>query len=255
LFYKKEYDLVFEENKMKKGILAVFIAVMMFAIVFSGCFEEKNNENKQESTETLTAEDNAAIEWIENNLNKENSVIASDHRLERMIESRGFNTTNDEVYNLWASENISECTNELYGLGDNYSFNNITHVLIDDIMLNHVVHMGFKVEAINMTYESYYKFSPPIFKLVYESKTEEIDSITNEPVHWARVFQVNWSYYQSYLACGCGCCVGTEPLVMCLYHSKGDDIQKIIDENQELAQSPGCAMAGCSLGTKYIYCD
>jgi parallel beta-helix repeat protein len=65
----------------------------------------------------------------------------------------------------------------------------------------------------------------------------------------------NVSEIQSYIACGCGCCDDIEPLVVCLYHSKGDDIQKIIKEDQEAAQNPDCALVGCSRGIKYVYCD
>lgn len=60
---------------------------------------------------------------------------------------------------------------------------------------------------------------------------------------------------QSYTACGCGCCGGVEPTVKCLYRSKGDNIQKIIEEDKKQAQSPICPTAGCSMPIKYIYCD
>lgn len=60
---------------------------------------------------------------------------------------------------------------------------------------------------------------------------------------------------QSYIACECGCCGGVEPATRCLYHSKGDDIQKIIEEDKKKAQSPICPTAGCSQPIEYIYCD
>lgn len=60
---------------------------------------------------------------------------------------------------------------------------------------------------------------------------------------------------QSYTACGCGCCSGVEPQERCLYRSKGDDLQKIIEADKEAAQSPDCPMMGCSLPLRYIYCD
>ena len=58
-----------------------------------------------------------------------------------------------------------------------------------------------------------------------------------------------------YVACGCGCCGGAEEVVKCLYRSKGDDIQKIIDDDQKAAKSSDCPLAGCSQPIKYIYCD
>jgi len=63
---------------------------------------------------------------------------------------------------------------------------------------------------------------------------------------------------QSYTACGCGCCKGgiNELTVTCLYHSKGDDIQKIIDDDKKTAQNSLCPQKKiCNHPIKYIYCD
>ena len=59
----------------------------------------------------------------------------------------------------------------------------------------------------------------------------------------------------SYVACGCGCCGGAEPKVECIYHSNGDDINKIIENDILVSQAEGCRYAGCSQGVKYTYCD
>lgn len=59
----------------------------------------------------------------------------------------------------------------------------------------------------------------------------------------------------SYTACGCGCCGGESPIEQCLYKSKGDDINKIIESDQKVKNSPQCAYAGCSKGLLYKYCD
>jgi len=62
-------------------------------------------------------------------------------------------------------------------------------------------------------------------------------------------------YVESYIACGCGCCGGVEPTEKCLYRSKGDKIQKIIEEDKKIAQSSICPNVGCSAPIKYVYCD
>lgn len=59
----------------------------------------------------------------------------------------------------------------------------------------------------------------------------------------------------TYVACGCGCCGGVTPKPSCLYHSKGDDLQKIIAADRASKQSPTCRVAGCSMGTSYSFCD
>jgi len=59
----------------------------------------------------------------------------------------------------------------------------------------------------------------------------------------------------SYVACGCGCCGGSTPVKKCLFRSKGDDLAKIIAADKRSRANPKCALAGCSLGTEYSYCD
>ncbi|MFA6048634.1 MAG: hypothetical protein WC792_01630 [Candidatus Micrarchaeia archaeon] len=61
---------------------------------------------------------------------------------------------------------------------------------------------------------------------------------------------------QHYVACGCGCCGGMADYpAQCLYHSKGDSLDKIIQEDLQSASSPSCATMGCSRGINYTYCD
>ena len=59
----------------------------------------------------------------------------------------------------------------------------------------------------------------------------------------------------AYIACGCGCCGGVEPRRQCLYRSKGDNLEAIIQKDKEQQKSAICANVGCALGTKYVYCD
>ena len=58
-----------------------------------------------------------------------------------------------------------------------------------------------------------------------------------------------------YLSCGCGCCGGAQPQKVCLYRKKGDKLKRIIEQDESQRSAPMCAMAGCSLGTLYRYCD
>ncbi|HEX3051698.1 MAG TPA: hypothetical protein VHP83_13645 [Aggregatilineaceae bacterium] len=60
---------------------------------------------------------------------------------------------------------------------------------------------------------------------------------------------------ESYKACGCGCCLGIEPLEVCLYHAQGNSLSAVIAEDQSMAQSPDCAFVGCAPGVLYRYCD
>lgn len=142
------------------------------------------------SYEAITDENLAVTEWMKENLDKNNSVVASDHRLARMAEAFGFNTTLDEAAVIWSAENLSDYADELYGTGKNYS--RITHVVIDDIMRERVVHVGFG-QIVYMTNESYEKFLFQPFELIYRNATINQDM---EEMHWAEVYEVNWAYIE-----------------------------------------------------------
>jgi hypothetical protein len=152
-----------------------------------------------QSNEIITREDLNAIDWINENLDSNKSLIASDHRLERMIESRGFKTTKDETEKIWAAEDTSEYIDELIGIGKNYS--KITHIFVDSIMKNDVVHVGIKKEGIHMTNETwtggYDKILKQPFNLVYRNESMNYDSETLEPVYWAEVYEINWTYIEN----------------------------------------------------------
>lgn len=60
---------------------------------------------------------------------------------------------------------------------------------------------------------------------------------------------------ETYLACGCGCCGGVNPVEKCLYRSEGDDLEKIKNQDKAERQNPGCALMGCSFPVLYRYCD
>ena len=59
----------------------------------------------------------------------------------------------------------------------------------------------------------------------------------------------------AYIACDCGCCGGVQPKRQCIYQSRGDDLQQIVQRDKDAAKNPDCARAGCSIGNKYVYCD
>lgn len=75
----------------------------------------------------------------------------------------------------------------------------------------------------------------------------------------SKINQNHDSDVESYTSCGCGCCEFGQPLeeiakTECLYKSKGDNIQDIIDRDKRLTPD-ACAAVGCSFPVKYVYCD
>lgn len=148
-------------------------------------------EALEESYETITDDNLAVIEWIDENLDHNASVIASDHRLALLADAMGFNTTRDQAIYLWNSSEVVLYIDELFGFPYNYS--RVTHVVVDSIMRNHVVHIGFDGKKSFMTNDSYNKFLEQPFELLYRNA-----SFNNalEEIYWTEVYQVNWSFIE-----------------------------------------------------------
>jgi hypothetical protein len=189
----------------KNRLIYFFMIILLITSLAATTYEV--HRALSQSWEEITNEDINSIGWIGENLDKNTSIIASDHRLERMAESEGFNTTDDEVIKLWDAENASEYIDELLGIGKNYS--RITHVIVDDIMKDNGVHIGpkkGKFRTIYMTNETwtdaYDKFNStdfPIFNMIYKNETIAKNPMTNIAVHWTEVYEVNWTYIESFI--------------------------------------------------------
>jgi len=170
-----------------------YIVVILFLVTSNAVSVYPSHVALNASYEAITEEDFSVIEWMDDNCNKNMSIIASDHRLARVTEAVGFNTTLDESTIIWICENFIECLNELEGIGKNHS--RITHVIIDDIMKDKVVHVGFG-KIFYMTNESYEKFSNQPFELLYRNATIDENMIE---VHWSEVYSVNWTFIERFL--------------------------------------------------------
>jgi len=171
----------------------IYIAVIFFLVTANAVSVYPSHIALNASYEAITDEDLAVIKWMDENFDKNGSVIASDHRLARITEAVGFNTTLDESIIIWISENFTDYIRELEGIGKNYS--KITHVIIDDIMKDKVVHVGFG-KIFYMTNESYEKFSYHPFELAYRNATLNQDM---EEERWAEVYTVNWTFIKEIL--------------------------------------------------------
>lgn len=66
-------------------------------------------------------------------------------------------------------------------------------------------------------------------------------------------FSLSTSPAGGYLACGCGCCGGIEPVKRCLPDIGSLEAAK--EKDRELAYSKDCMMIGCSRGVIYRICD
>jgi len=183
----------FKKSSFLQKRQLIYIAVIFFLVSANAVSVYPSHVALNASYESITDEDFAVIEWMDENFDKNSSIIASDHRLARITEAVGFNTTLDESSIIWISENFTDYLHELEGIGKNYS--KITHVIIDDIMKDRVVHVGFG-KIFYMTNESYEKFSYQPFELAYRNATLNQDM---EEEHWAEVYTVNWTFIKEIL--------------------------------------------------------
>lgn len=97
-----------------------------------------------------------------------------------------------------------------------------------------------------------------VVMLFIQTEKYKVNTPQNENVNISQNAS-NSSEPDSYISCGCGCCGFDEPIEKiakkeCLFKSKGENIQRKIDQDKELSPE-FCATAGCSFPIRYIYCD
>lgn len=205
--YKKEkHKHAVSDNELRRGLFSFFknmnlrkkstlLFVIVVVLVTSNAISVyPSHVALNASYEAITTENIACINWLDANVDKNNSIIASDHRLARVAEAVGFNTTNDEASFMWVTQDFIDDLVELEGIGKSYS--KITHVIIDDVMKDRVVHVGFG-QIFYMTDESYDKFSLQPFELIYRNVTVNSEGLEKS---WSEIYVVNWSYINNYLA-------------------------------------------------------
>jgi hypothetical protein len=171
----------------KRQVLYLFVIVVIVTTNAVSIYPSHVALNA--SYEAITNEDLAVVEWMKKNLDRNTSIVASDHRLARITEAVGFNTTLDNATKIWEAINFTDYYDELQGFEKKYN-GRITHIVIDDIMKERVVHVGF-ADSVYMTNESYDKFTVEPFELLYRNASLNPDSM--QVIHWTEIYEVNWS--------------------------------------------------------------
>jgi len=123
----------------------------------------------------------SVMDWMDGNVSN-TSIIASDHRLSMLCWANGYNITYGETNTTWTSTTATTCLSELKRL-------NITHILIDDIMLEKVVNVDVGYYY-HMTNASYDKFLKEPFELIYRNATFTDEF---EEIHWIELYEINYS--------------------------------------------------------------
>ena len=142
--------------------------------------------------ESIPNETANAIDWITNNLDRNNTMVATDLRLSKMIWAEGINTTFEDTNDTWTSDTWVGCIAD-FDAEENHI--KVTHILIDDVMRDISVNVRV-TQSVYMTNESYLKFSQEPFELLYRNATVNQN---NEEIHWAEVYSVNWTFIEQHL--------------------------------------------------------
>jgi hypothetical protein len=199
LFNKRDYYITYIYKKIKISYHRRQIhVVIIFALVLTlGASVYPSHRALNQSVEEITPEDLLALKWMDLNLNKNQTIVTSDHRLERMAEAYGFNTSKDETIEIWrwGEDKDYKYIPELLGIGYNYS--RITHIILDDILVE-VFHRKFRLPGFQITDDVYEKFQNRSFKLLQRFESDNIDVNSNKPIHWTEIYEVDWSYIEKH---------------------------------------------------------
>jgi hypothetical protein len=142
--------------------------------------------------ESIPNETANAIDWIKENLDKNDTLVATDLRLSKMMWAEGINATFEETNDTWTCDTWVGCVADFDDEGNHRL---VTHVLLDDVMRDMSVNVRV-LQSVYMTNDSYLKFKQEPFELVYRNVTVNQNL---EEVHWAEVYRVNWTFIDQYL--------------------------------------------------------
>jgi hypothetical protein len=191
-FREHNVSLSYKKQLSNPSIQALFVLVVC-GLVFSNAVAVYPVYTSLEwMDESIPNETANAINWIKTNLDRNNTTVATDLRLSKMMWAEGMNATFEGTNNTWTCGTWVGCVAD-FDVQENHSI--VTHVLIDDVMRDMSVNIRV-LQSVYMTNESYLKFKQEPFELVYRNATVNQD---NKEVHWAEVYKVNWTFIEQYL--------------------------------------------------------
>ncbi|HWR63277.1 MAG TPA: hypothetical protein VN365_02615 [Candidatus Thermoplasmatota archaeon] len=193
-FRSREYKVSLSLKKQLSypTIQALFVLVVC-GLVFSNAVAVYPVYTSLEwMDESIPNETANAIDWMNDNLDRNNTLVATDLRLSKMIWAEGMNATFEGTNDTWTSDTWVGCVAD-FDVEMHHRL--VTHVLIDDVMRDISVNVRV-LQSVYMTNESYLKFSQEPFKLVYRNATVNQE---NEEIHWAEVYSVNWTFIEQHL--------------------------------------------------------
>jgi hypothetical protein len=171
------------KKQLSSPSIQVLFALVVFGLVFSNAVAVYPVYTSLEwMDESIPNETANTIDWIQNNLDRNTTMVATDLRLSKMMWADGINATFEGTNSAWTCDTWVGCVADFDA---KESHPRVTHVLIDDVMRGMSVNVRV-LQSVYMTNESYLKFKQEPFQLVYRNATVNQD---NEEVHWAFIDQ------------------------------------------------------------------
>jgi hypothetical protein len=169
----------------------LIVCVAGFVIFTNGMAVYPAKDSIGGINETISKPSLSAIQWMNEHLDKNHSMVATDLRLSKMAWAEGFNTTFETTNRTWSCVNWRDCLKDLQG---NETRGRITTIIIDDVMKTNVVNLAI-LRNVYMTNASYQKFSLEPFELLYRNETT---ATNGDILHWVEIYTVNWTYIENY---------------------------------------------------------
>jgi hypothetical protein len=191
-FREHKVSLSYKKQLSSPSIQVLFVLVVC-GLVFSNAVAVYPVYTSLEwMDESIPNETANAIAWIKGNLEKNNTMVATDLRLSKMMWAEGINATFEDTNDTWTCDTWVGCVAD-FDTKENHQ--GVTHVLIDDVMRDMSVNVRV-LQSVYMTNDSYLKFKQEPFELVYRNATMNQD---NKEVHWAEVYRVNWTFIEQHV--------------------------------------------------------
>jgi hypothetical protein len=190
-FREHKFSLSLKKQFSTPSISALFVLVV-FGLIFSNAVAVypvyQSLEWMDESIPNQTVN---VITWITQNLERNNTVIATDLRLSKLLWAEGYNATYESTNETWSSDTWEDCRSDL---DTEANHSRVCYILIDDVMRDTSVNINL-YRSIYMTNESYLKFKQEPFRLIYRNASVNSEF---EEIHWAEIYEIDWSSTEKY---------------------------------------------------------
>jgi len=160
----------------------IYIAIIVVLIVGNGGSTYPSYQTAITYHEDITDDNFEAVFWFVENVSVNGTCVASDHRIERIVEAYGFNTTHNNMSEFWNTTSNKALLEH-----------NISYVILDSYMVDPKNGVFSYPLHYYMTNDSIEKFSHAPFVSMFRNETLDEEGLVD---HWTEIYWVNLSYLQ-----------------------------------------------------------